>query len=330
MSRVLRTGENKITNGYAGHTGWSKGVDVVKKLENGTYTIDDVTAHSDGTVIKVVDYMTGTNGKLDRESMGYGCYVMVLHNNKYRNKYVVTLYAHLAKVDGKIKEGATVTQGQVLGVIGNTGRSFGAHLHHEVRLFDTEPVYTALHNTALFEWIDPTPYLDTDLPTDVVGFLDTVYSDATGVGCTGWAYKNGGGQKVDIRFYKADELIKTLTVIANLPRVDVEKAMGYNTDKVGFEMCKGVVDAGEYIVKAFVDDVQLTNEKKLTVKSILTAKSYADYPNEENKYYRIRKSFNDAKSSKGSYRKFAGAFTTWKSYSAYGYHIYDNDGKQLD
>lgn len=166
MSRVLRTGENKITNTYANHNGWSKGVDVVKKLENGLSTIDDITAHTDGTVIKVVDYMTGTNGKLDRESMGYGNYVMILHKNKYRNKYMVTLYAHLAKVDSKIKEGVTVVKGQVLGVIGNTGGSSGAHLHHELRLFDTEPVYTALHNTALFEWIDPTPYLDTDLPTD--------------------------------------------------------------------------------------------------------------------------------------------------------------------
>ena len=231
MSRVIRTGEHKITNGYAAHTGWSKGVDIVKKLSNGTYTIDDVIAHSDGTVIKVVDYMTGTNGKLDREAMGYGNYVMILHNNKYQNKYVVTLYAHLAKVDSKIKEGVIVAKGQVLGVIGNTGNSFGAHLHHEIRLFDNKPVYTALHNTELFGWIDPTPYLDTDLPTD---------------------------------------------------------------------------------------------------KKTLTVTSYKDYLPAENKYYRVRKAFNDSKSSKGSFRKFSGAFTTWKSYSAYGYHIYDNDGKQLD
>ena len=162
MSRVLYSGDNQITNSYANHKGWSRGVDVVKYKSQ----IDYIVAHTEGKVIKVVDYMVGTNGKLDRESMGYGCYVMILHKNKYQNKHVVTLYAHLANVDSKIKEGVTVEKGQVLGLCGNTGNSFGAHLHFELRLVSEEPNSSNLHDTSKFEWIDPTPYLDVDLPVD--------------------------------------------------------------------------------------------------------------------------------------------------------------------
>lgn len=162
MSRVLKEGKNQVTNSYANHKGWSRGVDVVKYKSQ----IDYIVAHTEGKVIKVVDYMVGTNGKLDRESMGYGCYVMILHKNKYQNKHVVTLYAHLANVDSKIKEGATVEKGQVLGLCGNTGNSFGDHLHFEVRLVSEEPNSSNLHDTSKFEWIDPTPYLDADLPKD--------------------------------------------------------------------------------------------------------------------------------------------------------------------
>ena len=158
MSRVLHTGDNQITNSYANHTGWSKGVDVVKYKSQ----IDNIIAHTGGKVIKVVNYITGH--EMDREAMGYGNYVMIQHNDKYQGKIVVTLYAHLNNVNSNITEGAIVNKGQILGLMGNTGNSYGAHLHFEVRLYDSEP--NNLHNTQLFKWIDPTPYLDVDLPKD--------------------------------------------------------------------------------------------------------------------------------------------------------------------
>lgn len=60
----------------------------------------------------------------------YGNYVVVLHDNGES-----TLYAHMSK--RAVKEGATVTQGQVLGYVGSTGSSTGNHLHYEIRVNGT-------------------------------------------------------------------------------------------------------------------------------------------------------------------------------------------------
>ena len=45
---------------------------------------------------------------------------------------VVTTYAHLARIT--VKLGDYVSEGQVVGKMGNTGRSVGAHLHYEIRV----------------------------------------------------------------------------------------------------------------------------------------------------------------------------------------------------
>lgn len=66
----------------------------------------------------------------DRGSVSYGKNIVIRHENGMR-----FLYAHLSsfgKVDGRqIRKGDEVTQGQVIGVMGNTGNSSGTHLHFE-------------------------------------------------------------------------------------------------------------------------------------------------------------------------------------------------------
>ena len=58
---------------------------------------------------------------------GYGNVVQINHGNGY-----VTLYAHLSAINVRVCQ--NVSRGQSIGAAGNTGNSFGAHLHFEVRL----------------------------------------------------------------------------------------------------------------------------------------------------------------------------------------------------
>lgn len=134
-SRVLKTGANQITQKYGnGHNG----VDLVKYKSQ----LDTIIAHSDG---KVIFCQTGLkNNPKASGTASWGNCVKIDHGNGY-----ATLYAHLATVS--VKNGDTVTRGQKVGTMGNTGRSFGAHLHFELYKDGKR--------------IDPTPYLEADLPS---------------------------------------------------------------------------------------------------------------------------------------------------------------------
>jgi len=58
---------------------------------------------------------------------GYGNYTCIDHGGG-----LATCYAHQSSY--AVSAGAQVSQGQVVGYVGNTGHSFGAHLHFEVRI----------------------------------------------------------------------------------------------------------------------------------------------------------------------------------------------------
>jgi murein DD-endopeptidase MepM/ murein hydrolase activator NlpD len=63
---------------------------------------------------------------------GYGNVIYVDHGNG-----LSTRYGHLSEID--VSVGQTVTRGQVIGLVGSTGRSIGPHLHYEVRI-NNQPV----------------------------------------------------------------------------------------------------------------------------------------------------------------------------------------------
>ncbi|MBE7201374.1 MAG: M23 family metallopeptidase [Parafilimonas terrae] len=69
------------------------------------------------------------NGVVIRSEMtsGYGNRVEIQHVNGY-----VTTYNHMSRFGRGIREGVKVRQGQVIGYVGSTGLSTGAHLHYEV------------------------------------------------------------------------------------------------------------------------------------------------------------------------------------------------------
>jgi len=58
----------------------------------------------------------------------YGYYIMINHNNGY-----YSLYAHMKSFAPNITIGSTVSRGQVIGYVGNSGWSTGPHLHFEIR-----------------------------------------------------------------------------------------------------------------------------------------------------------------------------------------------------
>lgn len=58
---------------------------------------------------------------------GYGNAVKINHNGNF-----TTLYGHLSSISSSLKKGDSVTAGTYLGIQGNTGRSYGVHLHFEV------------------------------------------------------------------------------------------------------------------------------------------------------------------------------------------------------
>ncbi|TDK34607.1 M23 family metallopeptidase [Rhizobium deserti] len=69
----------------------------------------------------------GTVEKAGWDSGGYGNQTLVRHANGY-----VSSYNHQSAIAKGVREGAKVTQGQVIGYVGTTGESTGAHLHYEL------------------------------------------------------------------------------------------------------------------------------------------------------------------------------------------------------
>ncbi len=74
-------------------------------------------------------YATG-DGKIlraDNSSSGFGNHIRIDHGFGY-----ITIYAHLSEYN--VRVGQRVKRGEVIGYVGNTGRSRGPHLHYEVWL----------------------------------------------------------------------------------------------------------------------------------------------------------------------------------------------------
>jgi murein DD-endopeptidase MepM/ murein hydrolase activator NlpD len=62
---------------------------------------------------------------------GYGKAIILEHNQRLH-----TLYAHLSKYEPELQVGDTVVTGQVIGYVGQSGRTTGPHLHYEIRIDD--------------------------------------------------------------------------------------------------------------------------------------------------------------------------------------------------
>jgi murein DD-endopeptidase MepM/ murein hydrolase activator NlpD len=105
----------RVTSGFGrrGKRRFHAGIDI--PMPRGT----PIVAALDGIVLDV-----GTSK--NRQYRGYGNTALIGHENG-----IITLYAHCQSVS--VKKGQAVRQGEVIGFVGNTGRSTTPHVHFEVR-----------------------------------------------------------------------------------------------------------------------------------------------------------------------------------------------------
>lgn len=82
----------------------------------------DISLHTGDTVVAAFDGKV----RIAKYIGGYGNVVIIRHNNGLE-----TVYAHLSKILVQPEE--AVVNGMTIGLGGNTGRSYGSHLHFEVR-----------------------------------------------------------------------------------------------------------------------------------------------------------------------------------------------------
>ncbi|WP_293934675.1 peptidoglycan DD-metalloendopeptidase family protein [Iodobacter sp.] len=84
-------------------------------------------AASTGT--KIMSTADGVISKITQDNSGYGKHIEINHAGKYS-----TLYAHMSAFSPGLKTGSKVKQGEVIGLVGATGRVTGPHLHYEFKI----------------------------------------------------------------------------------------------------------------------------------------------------------------------------------------------------
>lgn len=130
---VLKSGLCEITQGFInGH----RGLDLVGP----NYTLDDIVSYANGTVNMATNGYG--NGHGEGVNWAYGNFVKILNDDG-----TVCLYAHMEYTS--VKVGQRVSKGQVIGRMGNSGNSFGGHLHWE--FWSCNDYYKN---------INPSPYLE--------------------------------------------------------------------------------------------------------------------------------------------------------------------------
>ena len=168
MSRLLglkqvpvfvEEGDAKVTTEFGkdisdyptkGKTGDHWGLDIVRCTDGKDSTTATICAIASGVIFAQRKYV-----KYGEKSPSGGNCVYILHDDGH----TITKYLHLkgGSVPDWVKDNVRVEQGQVLGYMGNTGYSFGAHLHFQVEWLEETPakISPSIKGTP----IDPEPYL---------------------------------------------------------------------------------------------------------------------------------------------------------------------------
>ena len=130
--RVINDSTNRITQGYSSN---HRGVDLGWRTDESQ---NQVHPNCAGTVYATLDGVAPGS----EYGGGWGNYVLIRHDNGMFSRY-----AHLQS-GLPVHEGQRVDENTIIGIIGESGRAYGRHLHFEVQM-----------NSSSSSRIDPTRYL---------------------------------------------------------------------------------------------------------------------------------------------------------------------------
>ncbi|QWG70436.1 M23 family metallopeptidase (plasmid) [Bacillus mycoides] len=145
---IYPTDTTRVTSGFRGSRPDHHGVDLAEAGYHPIYA--------------------AASGQVSRSylSSSYGECIMIVHT--IDGATWETVYAHMRSGSRTVKEGDYVTQGQTIGVMGNTGESSGQHLHFEL--------HKGRWNASKSNAVNPLDYLgkgdsgnNTDKPVQPIG-----------------------------------------------------------------------------------------------------------------------------------------------------------------
>ena len=109
MQGRLTSGFGRRSDPFNSRPAFHAGIDLKGRIGQ------KIKATADG-IVKISSY----------DKNGFGNFVILRHGNGYE-----TVFGHMSK--RLVKQGERIQRGQLIGLMGNTGRSTGPHLHYEVR-----------------------------------------------------------------------------------------------------------------------------------------------------------------------------------------------------
>lgn len=152
------TSNRKLSQTFAGNS--HRGIDIIGSIGTPIY------AFADGIVAFRQSYSANIWPNGDSNSMeSMGNLLCINHFNPdssiVTGNYVQSVYMHMRDA-ALVNQGATVSKGQLIGYIGNSGLSSGAHLHFNLgvnNLASMKPGYTGYTGMSKIGVVDPRLYL---------------------------------------------------------------------------------------------------------------------------------------------------------------------------
>lgn len=208
----------------------------------------NIIASKDGTVVYPTAGVSNncpSSSSLSKCGGGYGNYVIIQHSD---GNY--TLYAHMHADSITVVAGDSVSQGQVIGKMGSSGNSTGAHLHFEVR--EGANLYSAT--------VDPLNYISAENPRTI----------SSGGEFLSWLNSWEGTGKIDGEYYIVEDLgdgVRTVgsgITLENNPQRFAQYGIDIDDYPAGSKIPIEIVDQME---------MEVVNQKRSYIEGVMSKNS---------------------------------------------------------